>query len=114
MKDNQPSPHAQLKSLPWREIPAGCDMREKGHGRAERRTLKVTAVARGLAFPHAALAIQVLAATLSAHDSAWLGVHDPARLGEQLAWGQGPAGTDAWRVTAMLGPGEARDRDCRR
>jgi tetratricopeptide repeat protein len=32
----------------------------------------------------------VLAATLSAHDSAWLGVHDPARLGEQLAWGRGP------------------------
>jgi len=57
---------------------------------------------------------QVLAATLSAHDSAWLGVHDRARLGEQLAWGQRPAGTDAWRVTAMLGPGEARDRDCRR
>lgn len=35
-------------------------MREKGHGRAERRTLKVTVVARGLAFPHAALAIQVI------------------------------------------------------
>ena len=32
VKDNQPSPHAQLKSLPWREIPAGCDMREKGRG----------------------------------------------------------------------------------
>ena len=32
VKDNQPSLHAQLKSLSWREIPAGCDMREKGRG----------------------------------------------------------------------------------
>jgi len=46
----------------------------------------------------------VLAATLSAHDSAWLGVHDPACLGEQLAWGQRLAGTDAWRVTAHAWP----------
>ena len=33
--------------------------RERGHGRTERRTLKVTAVAAGLAFPHAAQAIQI-------------------------------------------------------
>src|SRR5262249_15475131 len=32
---------------------------ERGHGRAEWRTLKLTAVAAGLAFPHAAQAIQV-------------------------------------------------------
>src|SRR5262249_41867545 len=31
----------------------------------------------------------LLAATLSAHVSAWLGVHDPACLGERLAWGRG-------------------------
>src|SRR5262249_54226244 len=35
------------------------------------------------------LGVLVLAATLSAHVSAWLGVHDPACLGEQLAWGRG-------------------------
>ena len=51
--------HAQLAALPWREVPAAYDRRERGHGRAERRTLKVTAVSRGLAFPHAAQAIQV-------------------------------------------------------
>ena len=34
--------------------------REHGHGRTGRRTLKVTAVARGLAFPHAAQAIQIV------------------------------------------------------
>ena len=51
---------------------------------------------------------QVLAATLSAHDSAWLGVRDPACLGEQLAWGQRPAGTDAWRVTAHAWPARGK------
>jgi predicted transposase YbfD/YdcC len=59
VKRNQPGLHAQLAALPWREVPAAYDRRERGHGRAERRTLKVTAVARGLAFPHAAQAIQV-------------------------------------------------------
>jgi hypothetical protein len=37
------------------------------HGRTERRTLKVTAVAAGLAFPHAAQAIQIIRRTTS-HD----------------------------------------------
>ena len=59
VKDNQPSLHAQLKALPWRQVPAGFGAREKGHGRAEWRTLKVTAVAAGIAFPHAAQAIQI-------------------------------------------------------
>jgi hypothetical protein len=51
VKGNQPSLRAQLAGLPWRQIPAAHDTREKGHGRAERRTLKITAVAAGLAFP---------------------------------------------------------------
>lgn len=59
VKNNQPTLHAQLKALPWRQIPAAFDAREKGHGRAEWRTLKVTAVAAGIAFPHAAQAIQI-------------------------------------------------------
>jgi predicted transposase YbfD/YdcC len=59
VKNNQPSLYAQLKSLPWRQVPAGFDARERGHGRAEWRTLKVTAVAAGIAFPHAAQAIQI-------------------------------------------------------
>jgi hypothetical protein len=54
VKGNPPSLRAQLADLPWRQIPAAHDTREKGHGRAERRTLKITAVAAGLAFPHAA------------------------------------------------------------
>jgi predicted transposase YbfD/YdcC len=44
-------------------MPEGCRCRLASHliyGRAERRTLKVTAVAAGLAFPHAAQAIQIV------------------------------------------------------
>jgi len=60
VKRNQPGLHAQLAALPWRDVPKACDKREQGHGRTERRTLKVTSVAAGLAFPHAAQAIQVV------------------------------------------------------
>ena len=59
VKRNQPGLHAQLAALPWRDVPVAYTKRERGHGRTERRTLKVTAVARGLAFPHAAQAIQI-------------------------------------------------------
>jgi predicted transposase YbfD/YdcC len=59
VKRNQPGLHAQLAALPWREVPVAYTKRERGHGRTERRTLKVTAVAAGLAFPHAAQAIQI-------------------------------------------------------
>ena len=59
VKRNQPGLHAQLAALPWRDVPVAYTKRERGHGRIERRTLKVTAVARGLAFPHAAQAIQI-------------------------------------------------------
>lgn len=60
VKGNQPGLRAQLAALPWRQIPVAQDAREKGHGRAEWRTVKVTAVAAGLAFPHAAQAIQII------------------------------------------------------
>src|SRR5580704_17112835 len=60
VKRNQPGLHAQLAKLPWRQVPVACRTREKGHGRAGRRTVKITAVAAGLAFPHAAQAIQIV------------------------------------------------------
>jgi hypothetical protein len=60
VKRNQPGLYAQLAALPWREVPVAYQAREHGHGRTERRTLKVTAVAQGLAFPHAAQAIQIV------------------------------------------------------
>ena len=57
VKRNQPGLHAQLAALPWRQVPVAYDAHERGHGREERRVMKVTAVAAGLAFPHAAQAI---------------------------------------------------------
>jgi predicted transposase YbfD/YdcC len=60
VKGNQPRLHAQLGALPWRQVPVGDDTRDRGHGRVERRTLKVTAVAAGLGFPHAAQAVQIV------------------------------------------------------
>jgi predicted transposase YbfD/YdcC len=60
VKRNQPALHAQLAALPWRQVPIAHRTREKGHGRAERRTLKVTAVAAGLVFPHAAQALRII------------------------------------------------------
>jgi predicted transposase YbfD/YdcC len=60
VKRNQPRLFAQLAALPWCQVSVAHHSRERGHGRAEQRTLKVTAVAAGLAFPHAAQAIQVV------------------------------------------------------
>jgi predicted transposase YbfD/YdcC len=60
VKRNQPGLHAQLASLPWRQVPVADDTRERGHGRDERRVMKFTAVAAGLAFPYAVQAIQIV------------------------------------------------------
>jgi len=60
VKRNQPGLHAQLAALPWRQIPVADVQRDRGHGRAERRTVKITAVTAGIAFPHAAQAIQIV------------------------------------------------------
>lgn len=59
IKRNQPGLHDRLAALPWRDVPVAYDKRERGHGRTERRTLKIASVAAGLPFPHAAQAIQI-------------------------------------------------------
>jgi predicted transposase YbfD/YdcC len=58
VKRNQPLLHAQVSALPWRHVPAGSITRERGHGRAETRTLKAAHVS-GLDFPHARQAIKI-------------------------------------------------------
>ena len=58
MKQNQPLLHAQVRALPWRQVPASSATRERGHGRAETRTLKAAHVSR-LDFPHARQAIKI-------------------------------------------------------
>ena len=59
VKKNQPGLYAQLKNLPWRNIPVGDKQRNRGHGREEHRTLRAVTVTAGLAFPHAAQAIRI-------------------------------------------------------
>ncbi len=39
-KGNQPTLHAQLKAVPWAQIPVGDRTRDRGHGRKETRTVK--------------------------------------------------------------------------
>jgi predicted transposase YbfD/YdcC len=58
VKRNQPLLHAKIKALPWRQIPAGGCGRERGHGRAETRTLKTAHVSH-LEFPGARQAIKI-------------------------------------------------------
>lgn len=59
VKGNQPTLHAQLRALPWAQVPIVHDEHGKGHGRRERRTLQVVSVAAGIGFPHARLAVRV-------------------------------------------------------
>jgi predicted transposase YbfD/YdcC len=59
VKGNQPGLLAQLRSLPWKQVPEGHVQDGRGHGRTEKRIVKVVTVTAGLAFPHAAQAIQV-------------------------------------------------------
>jgi predicted transposase YbfD/YdcC len=58
VKANQPSLHATLRALPWRDIPVLNRTRDRGHGRVETRSLKVVTVP-GLGFPHATQALQI-------------------------------------------------------
>ena len=58
VKQNQPLLHAQVRALPWQQVPAGNVTRDKGHGRTETRTLKAAHVS-GLDFPHARQALKI-------------------------------------------------------
>ena len=71
VKKNQPGLHAQLKNLPWRQIPVLARQRNRGHGREESRTLKAVTVTAGLAFPHAAQAICVTRRTRPLASRKW-------------------------------------------
>ena len=63
VKGDQPSLHRQLQDLPWADVPAGHTESGRGHGRIEKRTLKVVTVTAGLAFPRAAQAIEIIRRT---------------------------------------------------
>jgi predicted transposase YbfD/YdcC len=61
VKGNQPKLFAQLKTLPWPQIPAGARTRNTGHGRRETRTVKAVTLHTpgGIGFPHAQQAIRI-------------------------------------------------------
>jgi hypothetical protein len=59
VKGNQPGLHARLRALRWKDVPEGHVSEDRAHGRIEKRIVKAVTVTAGLAFPHAAQAIQV-------------------------------------------------------
>jgi predicted transposase YbfD/YdcC len=59
VKNNQPNLRKQLAGLPWADVPVTHTQNGRGHGRVEKRTLKVVTVPAGILFPHAAQAVQV-------------------------------------------------------
>jgi predicted transposase YbfD/YdcC len=60
-KGNQPTLFAQLKAVPWAQIPVGDRTRDRGHGRKETRTVKAVTLHTpgGIAFPHAQQAVRI-------------------------------------------------------
>lgn len=52
VKENQPKLFAALDALPWQDTPIACERTERGHGRLERRTIRVLPAPEDLPFPH--------------------------------------------------------------
>lgn len=52
--------HQHLKQLPWRDVPLLDRARATEHGSDEIRRVKTCTVTRGLGFPHAAQAVQIV------------------------------------------------------
>ena len=70
VKANQPTLHAQLRQLPWHDVPVLHRSRDRGHGRVETRSLKVVTVA-GLGFPHARQALPITRRVRDLHSRRW-------------------------------------------
>jgi predicted transposase YbfD/YdcC len=70
VKGNQKHLHQQLKALPWAEVPVLDSRRERGHGRDERRTVKVVTV-DDLLFPHARQVVRITRHTRATSDRKW-------------------------------------------
>jgi predicted transposase YbfD/YdcC len=59
IKDNQPNLAAQLRALPWKDVPVVHRSGGRGHGREEQRLVQVVTVSR-LLFPHARQVMRVV------------------------------------------------------
>lgn len=58
VKGNQPTLYAQLKALPWKDVPAHANVRT-GHGRRAHRSIKVLAAPAWITFAAAAQVAQI-------------------------------------------------------
>lgn len=52
VKENQPTLFATLNTLPWNDVPISHTETDRGHGRIERRTIRVLPAPDDLPFPH--------------------------------------------------------------
>ncbi|MEU1185313.1 hypothetical protein ABZ464_48450 [Streptomyces sp. NPDC005820] len=62
IKGNQPTASAQVKALPWEQVPVAHTVSATGHGRRESRSVKTMAIAAnlgGIAFAEARLALRI-------------------------------------------------------
>jgi predicted transposase YbfD/YdcC len=71
VKGNQPGLSAQLRALPWKQIPLAHTSTDRTHGRVEKRTVKVATVTTGILFPHARQAIQITRKTRRLDGTKW-------------------------------------------
>ncbi len=71
VKANQPTLFAQLKHLPWVDIPVVHVQRGRTHGRVAKRSIKIVTVSSGILFPHARQAIQITRKTRRPGTSKW-------------------------------------------
>jgi predicted transposase YbfD/YdcC len=67
VKDNQPTLFTQLDALPWQQTPIGYRSEDRGHGRLERRTIRVLPAPEGI-FPYARQAFLVERYVYHPHD----------------------------------------------
>jgi hypothetical protein len=71
VKGNQPALRNQLTALPWKDVPVGHTSTSRGHGRVEKRALKVVTISAGILFPHALQTIQISRRTHKLNGKKW-------------------------------------------
>jgi predicted transposase YbfD/YdcC len=105
VKDNQPTLRRQLERLPWTDIPTADTTRDRAHGRAEIRALKVaTVTSLNLGFPHATQALRITRRVRGLHSRRWRSVtvyaltsltHTQASPAHLADWVRGQWGIEA-------------------
>ena len=115
VKRNQKTLFTQLKSLPWAQAPTLATTRERGHGRAQTRTVKAIGLAGGTDFPHVVQAVrlrrhvkdrrtgEVSWTVAYAVTSLEVGQADAARVGALV---RGHWGIEAWHHVKDVSLGE--------